>query len=260
MFVIGNWKMGPEKQNQALDLAKKTLALAKTHKKDNISLVVCPPFIHIPSVVKFVKTGILVGAQNVSETLEIAQTSNISVPMLKDYGACYCIVGHSEVRAKGETNAQIAEKVQRLLEKKITPIVCIGEKARDTQGWYLSEIKDQLEAILGAVPEAGLKKIIIAYEPVWAIGKTATREATPLECEEMVIYIRKLITDHTNEKVANSVPILYGGSVDENNVARYASEGKVQGFLVGRVSLDAKRLGLLCKALTAVTVKRIIKK
>ena len=250
ILLIGNWKMAPEKNTQAVDFAKKTQAIARTYKK-KLSVIVCPSFIHIPTVVRQTTT-LGIGAQSVAPGLEIASTGEVSAAMLKSYGVGYCIVGHSESRAQGATNDTVREQVLRLLEKKIAPILCIGEKERDVQGWYLSTIKEQLESALGDIPKASLKNLVIAYEPIWAIGSHALREATPDECQEMIIYIRKVIADMHGDKAASSVHIIYGGSVNDTNAADFITSGKAQGMLVGRVSLDAKRFAKVAHALASL--------
>ena len=248
LVLVGNWKMAPEKASDVQKLAKGALSIAKQEKK-RLSVIVCPPVAHIPAAVK-VSKALKVGAQTVAGSNEVAQTGLVSAGQLRAIGAAYCIVGHSEARARGEGNDVVAQQILRLLEKKITPIICVGEKSRDHQGWYLSEVKDQLESFLSVVPKVAIKQMIIAYEPVWAIGKDATREATPAECEEMVIYIRKIITDVFDSKTGDSVRVLYGGSVHEKNARSFIKEGKAQGLLVGRVSLDTKRFAALAASIS----------
>lgn len=245
-LLILNWKMAPEKPTDAVRLAKTAAGIAKKYKK--ISVIACPPFIYLPAVAK-VSRAFRVGGQRVAAESAEAQTGLVSAGMLKASGAQYCIVGHSETRARGDTNEVIAQQIARLIEKKIIPIACVGERARDHQGWYLSEVKDQVESILAAVPRSALKQLIIAYEPVWAIGARAERGATPVECREMIIYIRKIIADACGAKIGDMVTVVYGGSVDEKNAGTFLSEGGAQGHLVGRVSLDAKRLTSLAAAL-----------
>lgn len=249
ILLVGNWKMAPEKPVTAIDLIKKTLAIAKLFK-NTVSIVSCVPYIHIPLIGKLIKLPLSLGAQTVTAETDPANTGLISASMLKAAQVTYCIVGHSEVRARGENNDEVCDKVSVLLEKKITPIICVGERARDAQGWYLSEVKDQIETVLGVLSGQGYKKVVIAYEPVWAIGAHAAREATPTECLEMVIYIRKIFADHIGEKAAASIRILYGGSVNELNAKVFLREAKVQGFLVGRVSLEPKRLSALALAIS----------
>ncbi len=245
ILLVGNWKMAPEKSTEAITLAKKTLAIARTYKK--IKIVSCVPAIHLPFIAKQIKTTLAFGGQSVASSPDIAQTGLTSAGMIKSYGAQYCIVGHSESRARGESDESVATQTQNLLQKKITPIVCVGEKERDAHGWYLSAVKDQVEKVVSAIQKSQLKQLVIAYEPIWAIGSKAVREATPIECREMVIFIRKVIADLVGEKESQKVTILYGGSVNEQNAASFITEGGAQGFLVGRVSLDARRFGLLAK-------------
>lgn len=248
LYLIGNWKMAPEKSLQVVDLVKKTNDIAKQYKK-NLMTIICPPAIFLPVAIKNIKVPLLLGAQGVASSIAAAQTGLTSAAMVKDIGAAYCIIGHSEMRARGDSNADVKEQLTRLFEKKLIPILCIGEKSRDVQGWYLSEVKEQLETAFANVEPAQAKKIIIAYEPVWAIGAKAERAATPAECREMVIFIYKFLTDKYGEKIAKAIPVLYGGSADEYNAQSFVVEGGAQGFLVGRVSLDAKRFASLAKAI-----------
>ncbi len=251
ILLIGNWKMAPEKSVDALALAKKMLEIAKQYKK-SIKTVVCAPSIHIPLLTKQIKTMLYVGGQSISGSPEIAQTGLVSAGMMRSYGASHCIVGHSESRARGETDEQVVESTLSLLQKKIIPIVCVGEKERDNHGWYLSAVKDQVEKVVIGIPKNQLKNIVFAYEPIWAIGKDAAREATVVESREMIIFIRKVIADAIDEKVANSISIVYGGSVNEQNASSFITEGGADGLLVGRTSLDAKRFGMLAKSLALV--------
>jgi triosephosphate isomerase len=240
--------MAPEKNSQVMDLVKKTNEMAKLYKK-NMTTIVCPPAVFLSTVGKMKKIPLLIGAQGVAASDAVAQSGLMSATMLKENGAQYVIVGHSEMRARGDTNTEVKMQISRLLEKKLLPIVCIGEKSRDMQGWYLSEVKEQLETIFTDLTPALAKKIIIAYEPVWAIGAKAERAATPLECREMIIFIRKFLSDKYTEKGAKCIPIVYGGSADEFNAKSFITEGDAEGFLVGRVSLDGKRLAALAKVI-----------
>ncbi|MEO5646361.1 MAG: triose-phosphate isomerase [Candidatus Paceibacterota bacterium] len=249
IYLIGNWKMAPEKNTQVIDLVKKTNEIAKLYKK-SLTTIICPPAVFLSTVIKNVKVPLEIGAQGVAASNAVAQTGLISASMIKENGAQYVIIGHSEMRARGDNNADVKEQLTRSFEKKLTPIICIGEKSRDEQGWYLSEVKDQLETIYTDLTPLLAKKIILAYEPVWAIGAQAERAATPAECREMTIFIRKFLSDKYGEKVAKAMPILYGGSADEFNAKSFLEEGNANGFLVGRVSLDPKRLGALAKTIT----------
>ena len=246
--IIGNWKMAPEKQSQAIALAKASGALAKAHKK-HVAIAVCPPAVHVQSVARLKIAALGLGGQSVSGNPAIAQTGLMSAAMLRDAKAGYCLVGHSESRARGETNEAVVASTKELLAKNIQPVVCIGEKERDTHGWYLGVIKEQVESVIAATPKPLLKRLMFAYEPVWAIGSQAVREATPEECREIITYIRKLIADMVGDKVAAAMPILYGGSVNPQNAASFIDDGMANGLLVGRVSLDVKAFGALAKSL-----------
>ncbi len=249
IFLVGNWKMAPEKGAQAITLFKKTNLLAKAYKK-TLTVIACVPSVHLVTLTRQRVSPIKLGAQTVASTVTVAHTGLVHSGMLKDAGVSYCIVGHSESRARGEGNDLIREQALRLIEKKITPIFCVGERERDPQGWYLSEVKEQLETLLVVLPKTAYKSLIVAYEPVWAIGKDAVREATPIECQEMIIFIRKVIADAIGEKAASLVPILYGGSVTEVNARSFIIEGRAQGLLVGRASLDPKVYGQLAKSIS----------
>jgi triosephosphate isomerase len=241
--------MAPEKPVQALALFKSTATIARAHKKQ-LHIAVCPSDIHLMALAK-TKASLSIGVQHVAPVDAIASTGLVSAAQAKAAGATYALIGHSECRARGEDNGIVAAQVSQALKAKLIPILCVGEQSRDAQGWYLSVIKEQIESAYAGVPKAALKRMVIAYEPVWAIGAAATRQAKPLECREMVIFIRKTLADLYDEKIASLVPILYGGSVDEANAKGFVMQGGAQGLLVGRVSLDAKRFKKLVVALAA---------
>lgn len=248
-LIVANWKMAPDTTKAATALAKKTATIAKTYKK-KASLVVCAPFIHLAPIATLRRPASL-GAQSVGSIDTVASTGLISATMLKSLGVEYCIIGHSESRSRGESNDDVKAQLDRLLTKKITPILCVGEQERDTHGWYLSMVKDQIESALLNVPKATLKRIVIAYEPVWAIGAKAAREATPAECREMIIFIQKVISDLYNGDNVSPC-ILYGGSVSAENAAMFITDGAAQGLLVGRVSLDPKAFATLVKNVSLI--------
>ena len=246
MLLVGNWKMSPDTLEEALMLAKETGVIAKKNKN---TIVVCPPYIYLGEIGK--KTKVLFGAQAVSPHLEMPHTGEISAKMLQKIGARYTIVGHSERRTAGfENNDIVAQNTIRLIEKKITPIICVGERSRDTKGAYLLFVKEQIVSAIAQVSKTKIKELVFAYEPVWAIGSSATRPATVEECREMIIFIRKTLADTIGEKVANNIPILYGGSVDEQNAKNFLSEGGANGLLVGRVSTDIKKFTSLIQSIS----------
>lgn len=249
-ILIANWKMAPDTPLGALRLANTTTTLAKKYKKQ-LLVIAAVPYLYIPSIATKHRALVL-AAQDVAMVNEIAATGMVGAAMLKGAKVGYCIVGHSESRARGDTNELVRAKIDRLLEKKIQPILCVGEKSRDAQGWYLSTIKDQVESAFRDIPKATLKRVIVAYEPVWAIGSAADREATPIECREMIMFIRKLVTDLYDAKTAKELQIVYGGSVSEENARAFVTDGEANGLLVGRASLDAKRFSKLAHSLTTL--------
>lgn len=204
----------------------------------------CTPHIFVPIKEKANDFKIFLGAQNISKYTEGAFTGDISISMIKDAGATYCIVGHSERRnfgsAGGENDKDINEKIKLLLKYKIVPILCVGERVRDSKHTYFNFIKKQLHDALDGVPKTMYKNIVIAYEPIWAIGKDAVRDAKPVEVNEMVIFIRKCISDLSRGKVAQDIKVIYGGSVNTNNIIDLLELGGMDGFLVGRASLSTK--------------------
>ncbi len=249
-LLIANWKMAPSTTVDALRLAQATTTIAKKYKK-SLTLIACVPTLYIVPISAKART-LQLGAQDVSKAVSVASTGSIGVALLKSAKLSYCIIGHSECRASGDTNEDVKIKFDQLMEKKISIILCVGEKTRDAQGWYLSTIKDQVESALRDVPKANLKRCIIAYEPVWAIGANAEREATPIECREMIMFIRKLVTDLYDAKTAKQIQIVYGGSVSEENARAFVTDGEADGLLVGRVSLDVKRFSKLAHSLTTL--------
>jgi len=257
-LIIGNWKMNPTSLNEAKEITSKLSKFSKYSKlsKTKADVVICPPFVYLERIsnllkAKSLKLKAIFGAQDVFYESEGAYTGQISAPMLKNLGVQYVIVGHSEKRALGETNEIVAKKIGACLKNLLTPIVCIGESSRDESGNYFSFVRTQIEEIFSArggsasggigIPKSALNKIVIAYEPIWAIGKKAIREATPAESEEMAIFIRKVFNDLYDQKSAQGIKILYGGSVNTKNAREFLKSGGVDGLLVGRDSLDAKK-------------------
>lgn len=246
-IVIGNWKMAPA----TLSEAKATFSAIKRTASGSrfVQAAVCPPFVYISDLKKMAGGRCALGAQDSFwDSKEEAQTGEISPAMLKRAGARYVIVGHSERRALGETNEIVGKKVAACLKEGMTAVLCVGESERDEYGEYTKFIKEELIAALAGAQKKDLKKIIIAYEPIWAIGKYARRAASPEDALEISILIKKTLAGMFGEDVAMDVPILYGGSVDSNNAGSFLSVGGADGLLVGRASLDAKKFSEIIKA------------
>ncbi len=242
-IIIANWKMNPPSVKEAEIIFKDIALLSKSYK--NSQIIICPPFPFLSIGKKNKK--IKLGAQNVSSQWEGSFTGEVSPSMLRNFQVEYVIIGHSERRALGETNQIVNKKILNSLKAKLQPILCIGESVRDPEGIYLSFIKHQIEECLSEIPKSQLKNIIIAYEPIWAVGKGAIREATVEEFIEMKIYIKKLVADLYDAKVANSLKIIYGGSVNSFNAESFIKVGNADGLLVGRDSLTPKKFSAIVK-------------
>lgn len=244
MLIVGNWKSYVEKKEDAKELvaSAKRIAGKSKHK-----LVVAPPAPYL-ALFAGARSKVAFAAQDVSDTMVGAATGEISAAAAKGAGASFAIVGHSERRARGETDAVVAEKAVRALSAGLVPILCVGEKTRDREAAYLAELRAQLDAVFGKLPPKDRAKVIVAYEPVWAIGKTAKDAMAPADLAEMALYIRKILAQHLPEKDAKRVKVLYGGSVEEGSVRGLAAEGGVDGFLVGHASAEPKAFAALVKA------------
>lgn len=238
--MVANWKMNLVKPRDAETLAADFKKASS--KLKNIDVVVCPSHIHIPHVFKSTQKGsLIVGAQNIARFEKESLTGEVSSSQLIEFGVRYCIVGHSERRKEGESNGVVAEKVALLLKKNIIPILCVGESSRDENGQYLHDIENQLKESLAGISRKMVEKIVIAYEPLWAIGKHAKRGATKEEIEEVVIAIRRTLSDMYHLKKLPQNKILYGGSVaNTKDITQIISKGYVNGCLVGRASLSSK--------------------
>ena len=237
-IVIGNWKMNPLSLKEAEKLFTGILKIKKEKLKTDV--VACPPFIYLEKLSKISKK-ISLGAQDVFYEKEGAYTGEISGEMLYNLGARYTIIGHSERRKMGEENIDVNKKIKSALAFGLTPIVCVGERVRDENHEYLSLIKAQVEEGFAGIVKTSVPKIIIAYEPVWAIGKNAVREATAEEFREMKIFIRKILTDKFGKTVAESIRTIYGGSANPKNANDFLVNGQADGFLGGRDSLTPEK-------------------
>jgi len=246
-IVVANWKMNPQSPKEAEVLFGGILKEVKKIK--NTKIIICPPFPFLFISKKLKNKNITLGAQNVSKEKEGSFTGEISPKMLVSFGVSHVIVGHGERRRDGETNNIVNEKILNVLKSGLSPILCVGESNRDRDGFYLSFVGDQIRESLAGVTRSQVKSIIIAYEPIWAIGKDATREATKEEFMEMKIFIKKIISDIYDSKVAHDLIILYGGSVNKDNAKSFIVEGEADGLLVGRDSINPKKFGAILSAL-----------
>jgi triosephosphate isomerase len=236
-LLAGNWKMFKtmdEASACAEDLAKRVSDI-----KDR-EILICPPFVYIHPLIKvFTGSPVAVGAQNVFWEDEGAYTGEVSAPMLKSLGARFAIIGHSERRQYfSETDETVNKRLKACLKAGLTPIVCVGEtlKERDA-GKTLSVVRSQLTGGLQGLSNNDVLRIVIAYEPVWAIGTGKT--ATPEIAQEVHGAIRKLLGELFGAKDAGLIRILYGGSVKPDNIDALMTKEDIDGALVGGASLDA---------------------
>lgn len=247
--MAGNWKMN----NTAAEAA----ALAKdiTRRLTNLKgadVIICPPFTALATVGGMISgTNIGLGAQNMHWEKSGAFTGEVSAAMLRDLYCHYVILGHSERRALfGETDEIVNRKVKAALAANLHPIVCIGETLEQRKTGKTEDIiKRQLQTSLKDLDAANFNNLIIAYEPVWAIGTGLT--ATPQQAQDVHQFIRRLVQDQTDEKTALSIRILYGGSVKPNNAAELFSQPDIDGGLIGGASLDAESFVAIVNAVIA---------
>ena len=238
-MVAGNWKMNKTFQD-AEDLVS-TIADELDGVDTACEVVLCPPFPYLEMASDYAdESGLQIAAQNVSEFEDGAYTGEVSASMLASIEIGYCIVGHSERRKYfGETNAQLATKVEKLLDHAIRPIFCIGELLEERNANnHFEVVKRQLDEGLFQLNKDEFKEVVIAYEPVWAIGTGVT--ATSAQAQEMHAFIRQQITGKYGKPVADQTTILYGGSCNAKNAAELFANPDVDGGLIGGASLVAE--------------------
>ncbi len=231
-ILIANWKMNPQGLKGAKDLFNLVVQKSKKFKKTEI--VICPPFCYLPIFAS--EKSLKLGGQDIFWEMQGAYTGEISGKMLKDIGCQYVIIGHSERRRYfGEDDKIVNLKLKAALGAGLEPIFCVGEENDQEMGQILEQ---QIKSGLEGIGKNQLKEIIIAYEPVWAIG--TGNACLPENALSAVLLIKKIITSLYGRFLAERIIILYGGSVDSKNAADYIKESQTQGFLVGGASLDAE--------------------
>ena len=244
-LVAGNWKMNG---STAANAELVSGIIAGLPEGSGFQVLVCPPFPYVPAVASQAQgTAVKVGAQNVSEHEKGAFTGEVAPAMLADVGCEYVIVGHSERRSLyGETSQQVAAKFVAAQAAGLTPILCVGETLEDREAEVTEAVVGrQLEAVVGAAGVDAFGSAVIAYEPVWAIG--TGRTASPEQAQEVHAFIRSLIAEK-DAKIADSVQVLYGGSVKPANAAEIFSMPDVDGGLIGGASLEADSFLAICSA------------
>ncbi len=237
-IIIANWKMNPLSEKEAEKLFTNIANNISNIKKTDI--VICPPFLYL-SKLKKISKKINLGAQDAFWGSTGAFTGQISGEMLSNSGVKYVILGHSERRELGESNILINKKIKGALSFGLTSILCVGDKERDENHEYFNFVKTQIEECLDGIKKEQLSKMIIAYEPVWALSTTVGRkDATPDDSREMSVFIRKILSDKFGVKT--KMPrIIYGGSVNDKSCEGFLAKGGVDGALPGAASLNADK-------------------
>lgn len=244
-LIAGNWKMNKTTE-EAVSFAKELVSKNLENASD---VAIMAPFTQLVELKKALSgSGIKIGAQNCHFEPSGAYTGEISIPMLKEIGIDYCVIGHSERRQYfNETDQTVNLKLKALIENDITPILCVGEsldvrEGKGEQAFVASQIISDFEGIL----PAGIAKVVIAYEPIWAIGTGKT--ATPEQAEEMCAFIRGVIGGMYDDKVADDMLILYGGSMKAGNASELLSQRDINGGLIGGDSLKVDNFSTIADA------------
>ena len=238
-LIAGNWKMY-KTTAEAKAFAEE---FSKLYKDTDVRAAICAPFTQLLALKEaFAGTNVKLGAQNVHFEDEGAFTGEISVEMLKEIGVDYCIIGHSERREYfAETDKTVNLKLKKLFSSsEIIPILCVGENLSEREaGNAFDVVEEQLKADLEGIDKADVSKLVIAYEPIWAIGTGKT--ATPEQAGEMCAHIRNIVEKLYDEDTCDSVIIQYGGSVKPENASEIMNMDEIDGALVGGASLDASK-------------------
>lgn len=240
VFIIGNLKENPNTLKEAVSLTKDYIKLKKMNKWLNLYIAIPFPFLY--PIQKELGKSINIYAQSISSEISGAHMGDVSANQLISIGIKNVIIGHSERRAKNETNEDIKKQIENALNKSMGIILCVGELVRHNDIAHIKFVEDQLDTALFNVKKTDIKNIMIAYEPVWAIGANAQHSATQNEIYEMTIIIRKKLVDLFGKNAGNDIPIIYGGSVNADNTAEIMSVHHIDGLLLGRASLDLKEL------------------
>lgn len=238
-IVAGNWKMNLN-YAEGISLFSEIVNMVRDEKKGDQQAIICAPFIHLNSLAQLGGSIVGIGAQNCYQKESGAYTGEISAKMIKSVGCGYVIIGHSERRQYfAESDELLAEKTSMALQNDLTPIFCIGETLEErNNGTYFEVLKTQLEKGVFGLADNDFSKIVIAYEPVWAIGTGLT--ATSGQAQEVHAFIRKEIDAKYGTEIAENTTILYGGSCNPTNAAELFAQKDIDGGLIGGASLKSR--------------------
>ncbi|MDN4594324.1 triose-phosphate isomerase [Polycladomyces subterraneus] len=243
--IAGNWKMH-KTSAEALAFFR---ALKASKETKDVETVICAPFTALPALVEAAKdSGIGIGAQNMHWEEKGAFTGEISPVMLKDLGVQYVILGHSERRSYfAETDETVNKKVHAAFAHELIPIICVGETLEEREAGQTKQVVgQQVEKALAGLSSEQVKRVIIAYEPVWAIG--SGKASTADDAQEVIGFIRKMVANQYDQQVANEVRIQYGGSVKPDNIGAFLDQPDIDGALVGGASLEPESFDRLVTA------------
>lgn len=243
-LISGNWKLNGSRES-VVELAGAICAGSDQLKAE---VLICPTAVHLADVQQVVKNStVKIGGQNCASEMSGAFTGEVSADMLREFGCEYVILGHSERRALfSETSRQVAEKCLAAQKAGLTPILCVGETLEQREAGQMQDVLyEQLQALLDAAGILAFSNLVVAYEPVWAIGTGKT--ASPEQAQEVHALIRNRLAEQ-NTDVAAAVRILYGGSVKPDNAATLLAQPDVDGGLIGGAALDAQSFLAICKA------------
>lgn len=238
-IVAGNWKMNLD-YAEGVSLFSEIVNMVRDEKKGDQIAIICSPYVHLNSLAKLGGSTVSIGAQNCHQKESGAYTGEISAKMIKSIGCEYVIIGHSERRQYfAESDELLADKTVVALHNGLTPIFCIGETLDErNNGSYFDVLKGQLENGVFGLSAEDFSKIVIAYEPVWAIGTGLT--ATSAQAQEVHAFIRKEIAAKYDAAVADDTTILYGGSCNPGNAAELFAQADIDGGLIGGASLKSR--------------------
>lgn len=246
--LVLNWKMNPATRAEAVKLAQ---ALVKINRPKDMGLVIAPPAFFLEAIAKGKGKTVLAG-QNISGFKEGAYTGELSAKQLKSVGAGAVIINHSETKNGSEYLETAAGKVALALSVGLQPIICLGETERDKEGKYLAALENELGVLLSKIKKSQAGKIILAYEPIWAVG--ANEADTPEDFHHNALFLRKVVSDRFGDTIAKQITILYGGSVNRKNAADFIKAG-AQGLLIGRASLSGGEMRQIVDSIAKLSAK-----
>lgn len=244
-IIIANTKTYIDSISKFYSLQEKIWQLLE---KNNYKYMVAVPYTFINMVAREEFIGFTVGAQNIDTTENGAHTGSVTTHNIKEAGAKFVILGHSEVRKRGESNEDISKKIIDALKNGLKVVLCVGENKRSEENFtYIKEIVEMVKIPLQLIDKKSAENLIIAYEPVWAIG--ANKPASPQQVQEIAILIRRTLIEILGIEAAKKIKIIYGGSVDETNAKAFLDNATVDGVLVGRACMNAEKFATLVNTL-----------